>query len=439
MTLCGNGDRLPVIIPVNMMRLFAKRTTPSDRLPTRLAVGVVIALCIAILASAVFTYATFLRLRSSYLANRGREISAAIEAQARGPGRRNNPAFWQTLLESAYETYSGSVASLALVDHTGKVLASAGDTPRDDGDLYIFEEPLPQPRSPHSEARPAVAGWKIRVGLQLSETDFIKRQATLQLVVSGLAVVALFALSMTLLRMLSRFLELKMREGEEKQLKSLGIMAASLAHEIRNPIGAMKGLTQLAQEDLPPDHSAQPQLKTVVSEAERLEKLVTDLLDFAHAREPQIREFQLSDVIAGITTMVQPRLEASNVALRISATFDSPIRSDPDGLKQVLLNTIMNAIEATPPGGTVELKAFDGNNDDLVVQIDDSGKGLGESSPNELFEPFTTKKARGTGLGLAVSKQIMDRLHGSLELENLPQGGARCSIRIPRLPSGADK
>jgi two-component system sensor histidine kinase HydH len=305
--------------------------------------------------------------------------------------------------------------------------------------LYIFEEPLPQPRSPHSEARPAVAGWKIRVGLQLSETDFIKRQATLQLVVSGLAVVALFALSMTLLRMLSRFLELKMREGEEKQLKSLGIMAASLAHEIRNPIGAMKGLTQLAQEDLPPDHSAQPQLKTVVSEAERLEKLVTDLLDFAHAREPQIREFQLSDVIAGITTMVQPRLEASNVALRISATFDSPIRSDPDGLKQVLLNTIMNAIEATPPGGTVELKAFDGNNDDLVVQIDDSGKGLGESSPNELFEPFTTKKARGTGLGLAVSKQIMDRLHGSLELENLPQGGARCSIRIPRLPSGADK
>ena len=112
---------------------------------------------------------------------------------------------------------------------------------------------------------------------------------------------------------------------------------------------------------------------------------------------------------------------------------------DPDGLKQVLLNTIVNAIEATPPGGTVVLKAFDGNNDDLVVQIDDSGEGLGESSPRELFEPFTTKKARGTGLGLAVSKQIVDRLHGSLELENLPQGGARCSIRLPRLPSGADK
>ena len=209
----------------------------------------------AILGSAIFNTTTLLRLRKSYLSNRGHEIAAVLDGQARGPGRRNNPIFWQSLLESNYATYAGSVAFLSLVDQSRGVLAYKGSStqiPRlaqnSTSDVYVFEEPLAHPRNPRTE----VTGWRLQIGLLSSDTDFIRRQAFLQLAISGIAVIALIVLSVSLIRTLNRFLEMKVREGAEAQLKSIGIMAASLAHEIRNPLGAMKGLTQLAQEDLPP-------------------------------------------------------------------------------------------------------------------------------------------------------------------------------------------
>ncbi len=131
-----------------------------------------------------------------------------------------------------------------------------------------------------------------------------------------------------------------------------------MAHEIRNPLGAIKGLTQLAQEDISPDNAAQAQLRTVVSEAERLEGLVTNLLDFARPKEPQISEFDVVDLLADVQNMLRPRMEASGVALRLEAD-SSPLRarSDQAGLRQVLLNVLLNAIDASPHGSTVVLKS----------------------------------------------------------------------------------
>jgi two-component system sensor histidine kinase HydH len=209
-------------------------------------------------------------------------------------------------------------------------------------------------------------------------------------------------------------------------------MAASLAHEIRNPLGAMKGLTQLVQEDLPADHMAQEQLRTVVSEAERLERLVTDLLEFAHSKEPQISEFNLTDLISDICRLLEQKVKASRINLHSPADANPlQIRSDPAGLRQVLLNVIINAIDATPAGGAVRLAIHTNEiHKTIVVLVDDSGAGL-QNNPSELFQPFVTTKARGTGLGLAISKKIMEKLGGGLNLENLPGGGARCSITIP--------
>jgi signal transduction histidine kinase len=413
---------------------------PAGLLPTRLIVAVVAVLGLGIIGSAIFTFTTFLRLQTSYLSNRGHEVAEALEGQARGPGRRNNPIFWQSLLESNYPTYSGSVEFLALVDQKGSILAYKGSTgqipdvvPTSLPNVYIFEEPLGRPRLPHNAGSSNVAGWRIRIGLFTTETQAIQRQAVLQLAISGLAAIALVVLSVKLIRMLNRYLELKSREGAEAQLRSLGIMAASLAHEIRNPLGSMKGLTQLAQEDLPPNHTAQSKLQTVVSEAERLEKLVTDLLDFAHAKEPQISELDLVELLSGLIAMLKPRGESSGVQLEFS-TNGAPIliRSDAAGLRQVLLNVLMNALDATPEKGTVNVLARYGEGrKSVMVQVDDSGQGLGPGSPEELFRPFVTTKARGTGLGLAISKQITERLGGTLTLENLPQAGARCSITLP--------
>jgi signal transduction histidine kinase len=409
--------------------------------PRRIIFIVICLLCLGLLASALFTFTTLSRLHTDYLSNRGHEIVFALDAQVRGSERRHNPAFWQSILETNYETYSASVAFLALIDQNGNVLARMGQAPgvRTDtpgtlkNNIYIFEELLPRSRNPRGEAIHAATGWRIRVGLKTEDANFIKRMAFLQLILSGLAIAALIVLSIYLIRMLNRFLELKGREAAEVQLKSLGIMAASLAHEIRNPLGAMKGLTQLAQEELPKDHIAQTQLRTVVNEAERLEKLITDLLDFARKKEPQISEFNLTELLSDIQTMLQAKLEASKTLLRISLEPNPfHLRSDPAGLRQVLLNVLINAIDAAPANGDVVLTAMrEENNKSIVIQIDDSGTGLGPKASDELFQPFVTTKARGTGLGLAVSKQIVESLGGSLNLENLPRGGARCSIIIP--------
>ncbi|MBP1608265.1 MAG: sensor histidine kinase [Acidobacteria bacterium] len=408
--------------------------------PHRLIIVIVSVLCLGLLGSALFTFFTLARLRTLYLSNQGQVIAAAIEAQARGPGRRNNPEFWQSLFEDNYETYARSAAFLALVDQNGSILAGKGNSPlgslnrdTDRKDIYNFDQTLATPGNPRGDGSTMISGWRLRVGLYTSSADFIQRLAISQLAVSGLAIAALVALSIYLLRMLSRFLEMKAREGSEAQLKSLGIMAASLAHEIRNPLGAMKGLTQLAREDLPSDHKVQEGLETVVREAERLEALVANLLDFSRQKQVQISEFDLMDLLANAKTMLQPRLDAANINLQFPDTA-SPIKvhADPAGLTQVLLNVLINAIEASPPGGVVALQIVrDERNRSIVVQIDDAGKGLGEHNPDELFQPFVTTKPRGMGLGLAVSRRILDGLGGAIRLGNNPSGGARCSIQLP--------
>jgi signal transduction histidine kinase len=415
-----------------------KKANPT---PRRLIIAVVCILCLCLLGSAIYTFTTLSRLRSLYLSIHGHAIAEAIESQARGPGKRNNPAFWQSLFEMSYATYSESVAYLALVDQNGNLLAGKGATSPGpvepaamrDSDIYHFEQVLARPRNPRGETNPAVAGWHIRIGLYSSNADFIKRLAYSQLAVSGLAIVALITFSIYLSLMLNRFLEMKAREGAESQLKSLGIMAASLAHEIRNPLGAMKGLTQLAQEDLPPDNAVQSRLHTVVIEAERLERLVADLLDFARPKEPQISDFDLMNLISDVRAMLQTRLDASNVRLHISGD-SSPwnMHTDPNGLRQVLLNVILNAVDASPPDSVVRLEIIrcEGGGS-ILIQVDDCGPGLGGRDPDELFQPFVTTKSRGTGLGLAVSRQIIQSLGGSLTLSDNEQGSARCSLKLP--------
>jgi two-component system sensor histidine kinase HydH len=209
-------------------------------------------------------------------------------------------------------------------------------------------------------------------------------------------------------------------------------MAASLAHEIRNPLGAMKGLTQLAQEDLPPDHRTQDLMKTVVTEAERLEKLVSDLLSFARPRKPQISDFDLGQLVFEVREMLRLQAEERRISLMVEPSAGSlPIRSDPDGLRQVLLNILLNALHASPEEGRVTLAARrDGVSGQVLIEVSDNGPGLQGTEPEELFQPFTTTKAQGTGLGLAISRRIVTSLGGTISLTDREGGGARCTIRL---------
>jgi signal transduction histidine kinase len=421
----------------------------ASHLPFGAAIAVVAAVCLALAGSAGYSYFSLSRLRAEYLNNRAHEIASLADSLARGPGRRNNTVFWQSLLDQNFDNFGASLAFIALEDREGNVVASrsrlgntvfsapAGFSNNQGASLYVLDYPLISPRQFQGGSTLSVSGWRMRIGLNTSEADFIRRQAILQIAVTVAAILMLSLLTFALLRTLRRFLALRVREQSERHLKSLGSMATVLAHEIRNPLGAMKGLTQLVQEEIPRDHGAQALMKTVVNEAERLEKLVSDLLNFAQARQSNLHEFDYLQLIADVRSLLEPRFREDRKRLEVAAD-PGPlrIRSDEDGLRQVLLNVLLNAVDFSPPGGSVILRvSHQSRRKELVTEIDDSGPGIGVEDAEELFEPFATRKPKGTGLGLAISRRIVENLGGSIKLSNIPGGGARCSIRLPANPT----
>jgi signal transduction histidine kinase len=417
----------------------------AGRFPVAAFVGIVATVCLGLLLSAGHSYVTLSRLRIQYLHNRAMEIATAADVQVRGPGRRNNPDYWQEALQEIVERHRTEVSFLALLGRESGVLAAAGDASEAANlapgtivtlhgtRIFVFDFPLASPRQMPRGAGSASAGWRLRLGLNAVAADFIRTQAIVHVVVTCIAVVALVAVSYYLLLTLGRFVDLKAREESERHLRVLGSMSATLAHEIRNPLGAMKGLTQLAQEELPEAHRTQELMTTVISEAERLEKLVSSLLDFARPRAQQLREFDFRQAVSEVHEMLRSRAAEQKIALSLDAgTQPLVMRSDPDGIRQVLFNVLLNALDATPPGGAVKFRVrADSRGGRLHIEIDDTGHGLPAVDPEELFQPFVTTKTQGTGLGLAVTRRIVENLGGKVALSNLPGGGARCVMELP--------
>ncbi len=416
----------------------------AGRFPLRAFLIIIGLVCASLTLSAVYGYFMLSRLRSQYMQNRAREIAIAIDGQVRGPGRRNNPAFWQAAMSENLSNYRETLRFIALIDRDGRALASAGAPSGyrptaargfqilNGHRVFVEEFPLSSPREAPAGVHPFIAGWRLRLGLDASAADFIRTQAMILLLVTGIGVATLIWLSYYLLRTLAWFLELKAREESERHLRVLGSMAATLAHEIRNPLGAVKGLTQLAQEALPPDHRTQDLMTTVVGEAERLEKLVSDLLSFARPRKPRLGEFDLASLAAEVRDLLQPRAAEKDVTISLEADVaPMRIRSDPDGLRQVLLNVVLNAVEAASSGTVVVVRTGSrARTRSVYLEVEDRGPGLQGRDPEELFQPFVTSKTQGTGLGLAISRRIVESLGGTIRLSDLPAGGARCTIRL---------
>ena len=429
--------------------------------PTKVFIGIVGVVCLGLAASAAYDFVRLNALRTEYLRKTASDLAAAVDAQIRGPDR-SNPSVWQSLFAESVKTRGQSVAFMSVLDESGQVLAGEGDRfaalfeaepgfARSQGTgIYIYDASLLFPRGGPGRGRgmgmgpgggqgmgPGMARRsmpaRLRVGVYSSSADFIRWQAILHLVMNGVAIVTLLALARYFLRTLKRFLQLKAREESARHLTALGSMAATLAHEIRNPLGAMKGLTQLAQEDLPGDHKTQSLMTTVVHEAERLEQLVTDLLSFARPRDPQISRFDILRTLSDVKAVLQPKLDAARIKLETeSSPEELVIHSDENGLRQVLLNVLLNAMDATRPEGAITVRIrHDEKADSLTIEVDDSGPGLGDRDPEELFQPFATTKTKGTGLGLPISRRIAERLGGSLQLAGRPEGGARCTLRLP--------
>ncbi|HTV75490.1 MAG TPA: ATP-binding protein, partial [Candidatus Baltobacteraceae bacterium] len=212
-------------------------------------------------------------------------------------------------------------------------------------------------------------------------------------------------------------------ERQEK-LASLGMLATGVAHEIRNPLTAIKGWLYLQQKHLVPGTPEFGDAEIISAEINRLERIVKDFLQFARPSEPQFAVVSAEQPLREVQTLMEPQLQKSKIKLVLDGVVSAQIHIDPQQIKQVLINLVQNAADSIGENGTVTLHArFDEKRlqdrltDVVILEVSDTGGGIPAEAEKRLFDPFFTTKDTGTGLGLPIAARIVEKHRGALQYQ----------------------
>lgn len=221
------------------------------------------------------------------------------------------------------------------------------------------------------------------------------------------------------------------RWKQAERLSAIGQMSAGLAHEIRTPLAAIEGAADLLRSDRA-DSALRDEMTAILhKESKRLNRLLTELLDFARPRRPEFLPIELKPLVDGIVRLLHVQANRKSIALEPSVSDTLPlVECDPEQLRQVLLNLTLNAIQAADRPGAVHIEA-QARDRFIDLEIRDDGPGIPADVRGHLFEPFFTTKHDGTGLGLAVTKTIIEGHGGQISVEPNTPRGARFRITIP--------
>ena len=220
------------------------------------------------------------------------------------------------------------------------------------------------------------------------------------------------------------------------RLASLGTLTAGLAHEIRNPLVAIKTLTQLLPERIEDEEFRNHFLNIASGEVDRISSLVNELLDFARPSNPKLELEDINHILEGMLLLVSTETKKKQIQIEKIYTSNLPtIRVDREQIKQVFLNVLLNAIEATTENGkiTVKTRTFEKPGGEPYVQIEfsDTGCGIPEEYLEDIFNPFFTTKMTGSGLGLSISNQIIEDHRGYIHVESQVKKGTSFFINLP--------
>ena len=216
------------------------------------------------------------------------------------------------------------------------------------------------------------------------------------------------------------------------KLAAVGEMAARLAHEVRTPLGIIRSSAQLVSRQPGLDETGHEMMSFMINECDRMNDLVTGLLDSARPREPVLAAEDFHALVHHVAELLRERLAAREVRLDLGLHADPPtVRCDRGQMIQVLINLLVNALQASPAGGRLLVStATDG--DEFRVSVDDEGPGIAPARREEILEPFVSDRAGGIGLGLSIVREIVVMHRGRLTIEDSPLGGARFTIQLPR-------
>ena len=227
-------------------------------------------------------------------------------------------------------------------------------------------------------------------------------------------------------------------ERQEK-LASLGTLATGIAHEIRNPLAAIKFRLFSLKKALPGPLTTNEDLVVIKTEIDRLEQLVKDFLHFARPAEPKMGNVNAKGLLGDVRVLLQPQLEKVNIRLEAEAAEDLFLNADREQLEQVLINLVQNAADSIGQEGTVTLKARQGLSKVnrqatplVILEVSDTGQGIPPEVEGRIFDPFFSTKDTGTGLGLSIAARIIEKHGGFMQYQSQVNRGTTFSIVLPR-------
>lgn len=424
------------------MRYNSDMGTRPDRL-ARTSVYLLIMLAaatVAVVLSSALTYRNALSAADDSLKLQALGIAASLEASLQRSDFAKENLLRDIITEGVWE----GIAFLALYDRDGRTVlhsnarllgrkvedsriqaAFAEGTPQHyylmlgtDERVFILDIPV------HLRS----AEYLLRLALHPYPAENSVRQARIQLGISVGVTVMLWIIGLVLVRSQQRAERLRQTIEERERFAVLGEMAAVLAHEIRNPLGSIKGFAQylIEQQKTDPARNQQP-LDIIVAETRRLETLTEDLLVYARPAALTISQFDLCELIYACVAALPHR---PGIARDIDCSAPLLVTSDQDKLRQVLANLLQNASDAIEHEGTVTVSAAAAR-DTIVIKVTDTGSGMDADTATKVFTPFFTTKTRGTGLGLAIVDRIAKVLGGTISLETALEKGSTFTISLP--------
>ncbi|MDD5284300.1 MAG: ATP-binding protein [Desulfuromonadaceae bacterium] len=214
------------------------------------------------------------------------------------------------------------------------------------------------------------------------------------------------------------------------RLASLGKLSTGIAHEVRNPLTGISLLLDDLHDRSALNADDKEMLSKALSEIERVERLMSALLNYSSPVRADFREGDLTRVLNDIILLMRRPAEVQGVHLNVSPGELPVFRFDPEKIKQALINIIKNAIEALDSGGTLTVTTRH-QDDNVIITVHDSGPGINQQDLPLIFEPFFTRKGAGTGLGLSITQRIVEEHHGSITVESDSKDGTTFSIMLP--------
>ncbi len=246
-----------------------------------------------------------------------------------------------------------------------------------------------------------------------------------------------------IIRDLSRIKDLESTLRRADRLSMLGTLAAGLAHEIKNPLGGIKGAAQLLSMELAHESSLQDYTQIMIKEVERINFIIEELMDLGNPRPPEIGDVDLTKILDDIVLLQREAARSQNIRfiLKLDPSIP-PVQGDENLLTRLFLNLVKNAREAINHDGEVLIETRIASNYHLTgpgrrsspmvdISISDTGCGIALDQMERIFTPYFTTKSKGSGLGLAISQKIIEDHHGLLKIESAPGEGTTMLVSLP--------